>query len=192
MRQRFASTLRGAPCRDQKGEDMSQIEELQGRIANALDRISQGLDLQANTQADPEEISALQQALEEERTAAQQLEERNKALNERIAALEAEVTTLQAQDTAPQDIQLPDSLHQLGASVAATREANQAVRAANERLREANKTHTGEPHLINSGMMAELDSLKATQDMDRAEMTAILETLEAVLGSSQSAAGGDA
>ena len=89
---------------------MSQIEELQGRIANALDRISQGLDLQANMQADPEAVAALQQALEDERTASQQLEERNKALNERIASLEAQVEALEAQEPAVQDVTVPDVL----------------------------------------------------------------------------------
>lgn len=169
---------------------MSQIEELQGRIANALDRISQGLDLQANTQTDPEEIAELQQALEDERTAAQQLEERNKALNERIASLEAKVEELESQEPAAQDVTLPDSLEKTGASLAQVREANGKLRASNERLREANKARTGEPHLINSAMMAELEGLKSAQAMDRAEMTAILETLEAVLGSSQSEQGG--
>lgn len=168
---------------------MSQIEELQGRIANALDRISQGLDLQANTQADPEEMAALQQALEEERIAAQQLEERNKALNERITALEAQVETLAAQEPVVEDITVPDVLERYGSTIAKLRETNQTMRTTNERLREANKARTGEPHLINSGMMAELDSLKAAYDMDRAEMTAILESLEAVLGPTPTATG---
>lgn len=168
---------------------MSQIEELQGRIANALDRISQGLDLQANMQADPEEVAALQQALEDERTASQQLEERNKALNERIASLEAQVEALEAQEPAVQDVTVPDVLERYGSTIAKLRETNQTMRATNERLRDANKARTGEPHLINSGMMAELDSLKASYELDRAEMTAILESLEAVLGPSQATMG---
>lgn len=168
---------------------MSQIEELQGRIANALDRISQGLDLQANTQADPEEMAAIQQALDEERTAAQQLEERNKMLHERITALEAEVAELHAKDTPAQSVAFPDVLEKFGGTIAQMRDTSQRQRDSNERLRDANKARTGEPHLINSGMMAELDSLKAARDLDRAEMTAILETLEAALGPSQSAQG---
>ncbi|MEO0371560.1 MAG: hypothetical protein AAF231_08920 [Pseudomonadota bacterium] len=169
---------------------MSQIEELQGRIASALDRISQGLEVQATAQADPEEMAALQQSLEEERSAVQQLEERNKSLNDKIAALEMQVTGLQAEvaasaAAAPVAIQLPDMMGQVGATIAQLREANDTVLGSNERLREAHSAGVSEPHLINSGMMAELEGLKAMREMDKAELTAILETLEAVLGGNE-------
>lgn len=165
---------------------MSQIEELQGRITNALDRISQGLDLQANTQADPEEVAALRQALDEERTAAQQLSERNKSLNERIETLESELTELKAKETGTEDVSLPDLYEKFGASVKEARDANDALQATVVKLREANAAQSGEPHLINSGMRTELESMKSARALDRAEMMAILETLEAVLEPSQS------
>lgn len=97
---------------------MGQIEELQGRIATALDRISQGLDLQANTQVDADEVETLQQALDDERITAQQLEERNKALNDKIAALEADLADAQAQASQAADAGFPDVLEQFGATVA--------------------------------------------------------------------------
>lgn len=166
---------------------MSQIEELQGRITAALDRISQGLDLQANTTADPEEMAALQQALDDERTASQQLEERNKTLNDRISELEAEVEALTAQVASAGSVELPDMLEKYGSAIAEAREASEKLRANNEKLREAHTAGSSEPHLINSGMMAELDSLKSMRDLDKAELMAILETLEGVLGASDAA-----
>lgn len=171
---------------------MSQIEELQGRIASALDRISQRLEVQATSQADAQEMEELQQSLAEERSAVQQLEERNKALNDKIAALEMQITGLKAEVEAaasatPPSIQLPDMMGQVGSTIAQLREANESLQGSNERLREAHSANVSEPHLINSGMMAELEGLKAMREMDKAELTSILETLEAVLGPNDSA-----
>lgn len=169
---------------------MSQIEELQGRIASALDRISQGLDLQANTQVSVDELTALQQALDAERDAVMQLEERNKTLNDKITSLEGEVSTLSAQVAAASAVEMPDLMTQFGASIADARTANETVRVSNEKLRAANSANVSEPHMINSGMMAELDSLKAMRALDQAELTAILEMLEAALGPDAVAQGG--
>lgn len=169
---------------------MSQIEELQGRIASALDRISQGLDAQSVAQADPAEMDALREALDEERSAVQQLEERNRVLNERISALETKVEELSAQDGSTGEGALADAMEAVGTSIAQVRKANTNVRNNNQKLREANASNSSEPHLINSGMMAELDSLKSMRELDQAELTAILEALEAVLGPDTAAQGG--
>ncbi|MEM9238498.1 MAG: hypothetical protein AAGB07_00865 [Pseudomonadota bacterium] len=169
---------------------MGQIEELQGRIATALDRISQGLDLQANTQVDADEVETLQQALEDERITAQQLEERNKALNDKIAALEADLADAQAQASQAADAGFPDVLEQFGATVAEVRQISQATRDENQTLRDAVAAGTSETDLINSSMTTELSSLRADRALDRAELQAILETLEAALGGSQPAEGG--
>ena len=160
---------------------MGQIEELQGRIATALDRISQGLDLQANTQVDADEVETLQQALEDERVTAQQLEERNKALNDKIAALEADLADAQAQASQAADAGFPDVLEQFGATVAEVRQISQATRDENQTLRDAVAAGTSETDLI---------SLRADRALDRAELQAFLETLEAALGGSQPAEGG--
>ena len=160
---------------------MGQIEELQGRIATALDRISQGLDLQANTQVDVDEVETLQQALEDERVTAQQLEERNKALNDKIAALEADLADAQAQASQAADAGFPDVLEQFGATVAEVRQISQATRDENQTLRDAVAAGTSE---------TDLSSLRADRALDRAELQAILETLEAALGGSQPAEGG--
>ncbi|MEO0783783.1 MAG: hypothetical protein AAFZ46_18790 [Pseudomonadota bacterium] len=169
---------------------MGQIEELQGRIATALDRISQGLDLQANIQVDADEVETLQQALDDERITAQQLEERNKALNDKIAALEADLADAQAKASQAADAGFPDVLEQFGATVAEVREISQATRDENQTLRDAVAAGTSETDLINSSMTTELSSLRADRALDRAELQAILETLEAALGGSQPVEGG--
>ncbi|MEL6120383.1 MAG: hypothetical protein AAFR49_11970 [Pseudomonadota bacterium] len=169
---------------------MGQIEELQGRIATALDRISQGLDLQANIQVDADEVETLQQALDDERITAQQLEERNKALNDKIAALEADLADAQAKASQAADAGFPDVLEQFGATIAEVREISQATRDENQTLRDAVAAGTSETDLINSSMTTELSSLRADRALDRAELQAILETLEAALGGSQPVEGG--
>lgn len=169
---------------------MGQIEELQGRIATALDRISQGLDLQANTPGDSGDTAELMQALEEERVTTQQLEERNRALNDKIATLEAQLDALQAQMPTEEDIGFPDVMQKFGATIAKLRESNQTARDNNKKLRQSMMVGISEPHLINSGMMQELNSLRSARELDRAELQAILESLEAALGGSQTAEGG--
>lgn len=156
---------------------MGQIEELQGRIAAALDRISQGLDLQANTLSDPEDIAAMREALDEETMASEQLKERNKALHARVEELEAQQSAPSPELSSAGDLSgLKDELSDL-------RSENERMRKINARLRAANEQNVGEPHLINSGVMAELDSLRAARKVDRAEMAAILTALEAAIGS---------
>ncbi len=63
---------------------MSQIDELQGRITSALDRIGQGLDgMAADGGAGSEEIEALRKELEDEKLVGEQLQERLKALSQK-------------------------------------------------------------------------------------------------------------
>ncbi len=170
---------------------MGQIEELQGRIAAALDRISQGLDLQANTLADPEDIAAMREALDEEKVASEQRKERNKALHARVEqlkernkALHARVEELEAQQSATSpELSSAGDLSGLKDELSDLRSENERMRKINARLRAANEQNVGEPHLINSGVMAELDSLRAARKVDRAEMAAILTALEAAIGS---------
>ena len=65
---------------------MSDISELQARIANALDRIGTGLDALGrpapDTGEEPAEMTALRAQLEDERTANAQLEERVRTIRE--------------------------------------------------------------------------------------------------------------
>lgn len=152
---------------------MSEISELEGRITAALDRISRGVDGLSDGAGDTAEVERLTQALEEERTATAQLEQRVKALreklDEKVSALEA------ALDEAREAVTAMDTeLQQL-------RDVNDQLRESNVALRDANAAGLADADLINAAMMAELDALRATRAADAAEMGAVLTQLDAIL-----------
>jgi DNA repair exonuclease SbcCD ATPase subunit len=221
---------------------MSQIEDLQGRIARALDRIGHGIDnvvpatkaeeieslrlraevaeqalaqaqealaatrdhaaaeleaavaaaveaarLEASAelaraleqaQADPsppvagadDDVAALRDALEDEKTANAQLEERLRVLKLRIAEAESAGAG-----------QTSDGLAELDAELQRLRAANQQLTVSNASLREANAQGLGEPELINEGLMAELAGLRAARAAEAAEAHAVLGALEPLL-----------
>ena len=72
---------------------MSNLQDLEGRITAALDRIRSGLEQASTNAAEQGDTSELEAQLAEERTANAQLEERVKILKERqeenVAAMEA-------------------------------------------------------------------------------------------------------
>jgi len=152
---------------------MSQIEELQGRLAAALDRIGQGLERMApEDAADPAEVAALRQDLDDERIACEQLRERVKALKAQRDRLDAE---LEAARAGALDIGRLDS------ELQGLRAANEKLREINDKLRAANAGGVAEPGLIDAAMQAELDALRAERAAERAETGAILgELSEAV------------
>jgi hypothetical protein len=107
-------------------------------------------------------VAGLKEALEAEKTANDQLEERLRAghdkhegelsgLNARIGAAEAEVERLRA--------------------------VNDQLREANRALRAANAEGVGDAALINESMQAELEALRALRDSDRAEMDGLIADL---------------
>lgn len=159
---------------------MSDIEDLERRITAALERIgaaAEGLEApaaQGAPEADPEELSRLREALEEEKTYSAQLEERNTRLREtyeeRRATLEEELET-QRMATAKLDMEMQRM-----------RAANEQLRSTNQALREANEKGVGEPHLINKAMLAELEGLRASREVDKAEARAIADTIGLALG----------
>jgi len=145
---------------------MSQIEELQGRIAAALDRIGQGVDRLVQGEApDADELAALRQELADERIANEQLKARVTALRERREALETELED--ARQTSSESIRKVD--------------------ADLQGLRAANEAGVVEPHLINNAMMAELEGLRATRAADRAETEAICSELAEAVSNTASA-----
>ena len=152
---------------------MSEIEEYQRRISAALDRIGQQLDAQSAGGDDAARVSELTQALDDEKLANEQLEERVKAMRAKRDALEAEVSALRSQNS--------DTLSTLDHQLQSLRRANDQLRDNNAALRAANAEGVGEPHLINKSMMAELDSLRASRDLDRAETGSILAELSAAI-----------
>ncbi|MBD0864672.1 MAG: hypothetical protein GDA36_03215 [Rhodobacteraceae bacterium] len=171
---------------------MIQIDELQARISAAIERIGAGMDQLAEQAAavpgpaDPDVL----RALEDERIANAQLEERLRALKakhvQESAALH-EITRLDSAKDA--ELQLLRSevgkqaevMARLDQELQHLRAANDQLRKINAALREANAEGVGEPHLINTAMLAELEGLRAARNADAAETGAILGKLEPLL-----------
>lgn len=152
---------------------MSDIGDLEQRITAALDRIGTGLDVIANQDVagdDDTETQALKDALQSEKTANAQLEERVVAIKEKqenlVQTLEDEVAKLR------------DELAVREEEVQSVKQHNRNMRNHNRALREANKQGVGDADLINNSMVAELDALRENQASDRAELDAILVDLK--------------
>jgi len=156
---------------------MTEITDLQARITAALDRIAGGLDGlstgAAHASADIAEIARLTEALDEERTANAQLEDRVRTIKQKqdstVEDLAGEVDRLRIQLAAQED------------TVAKLTRVNADLRANNVALRDAISHGVTEPHLVNKSMMAELDALRTAQEADRAELDAVLSELNALV-----------
>jgi len=146
---------------------MSNIEELQGRITSAIDRIAQGVDKMGGNAARPDPEMA--QNLEDERTANAQLTARVRALKTRSDAEMAEMRAAVEEADA--------RMGQLDVELQRVRRANQQLIEACETLRDANAEGVGDADLINKAMLAELEGLRATRATDVAEASAILAAL---------------
>ncbi|MDJ0824519.1 MAG: hypothetical protein QNJ16_03335 [Rhodobacter sp.] len=162
---------------------MTDITELERRITAALDRIGAGVDqiasAPAEPQVDPDEVQALRDALEAEKTANAQLEERIKALH---TQLDGKVGDLE-QKLGAAEAGRRDAASQ----AAALRKANQHLQSSVQGLRDAAAGGVTEPHLINQAMTSELEGLRALRDGDRAELDAILSELKPLLGEARDA-----
>lgn len=170
---------------------MSEIEELQSRIAAAMARIGSGIAVlseQAQAAAGP--VADLERKLDEERQANAQLEERLRTLRakheQELEALRAQVgkagqvERLRAELTAQ-----ADAMARLDMDVQRVRLANSQLRDSSAALRKANQEGVGEPHLINKAMLAELEGLRAARATDAAEISALLARLEPLLASAE-------
>lgn len=162
---------------------MADIEELQGRITAALERISKGLDQlhpAPETDIDPAEVAELraklaaaETAVADEKLAGQQREERIKALHSKLEDAEATMKArLDAQSEATAQVDL--ELQRL-------RRANEQLRENNRALRDANGAGLTDPHLINTSMIAELEALNADRAAETAEAAAIEAALKQLL-----------
>lgn len=165
---------------------MSQIDDLQSRIAAAMDRIGAGVTALAErevaTAPDPE----LLQALEDEKLANAQLQERLRALHAKheqdLAALRAELDNSTELQTLRAELAAQtDAFGRLDMDVQRLRFANDQLRESNAALRAANESGVGEPQLINKAMLAELEGLRAARATDAAEVGAVLARLEPLL-----------
>ncbi|MCH2095291.1 MAG: hypothetical protein MK160_09275 [Rhodobacteraceae bacterium] len=170
---------------------MSDFDELEGRIASALDRIGQGakaIEAQAIAAAeqaaqmtvapevDPEEIDLLKKQLEDERLANAQLETRLNTIRDRQEASAKKhretVSHLNEQVTGQFK-----ALSDLDIELQRLRAANALLRQSNAALRQATDEGEVSAHLINEVMRAELDSLRAERMADRAEVAALVDSL---------------
>ncbi len=160
---------------------MTDVAELEKRIAAALERIGAGLGslTTGSDGTDGAELAAVQESLDTERTANAQLSERVLAIKEKqeslVKEMEAEVAKLR-EELSGQD-----------AHIQKMKQVNQKLRQNNRSLRDANKQGVGDPGLINDGMVAELDALRASRESDRAELDAILVELKPLVEGAASA-----
>lgn len=158
---------------------MSEIEELQRRITAAMDQVAYGLErLGSAAPAGPDEETL--KALEEERTANAQLEERVRSLR---AKAEDEEVKLRSQID-----QAQTRISELDVELQRVRRANIQLADACAALRAANAEGVGEAHLINKTMLAELESLRAARAADVAEANVILSTLTPLLNAADETA----
>lgn len=161
--------------------DESQIEELQSRITAAMARISAGMDglreISARVEPDPE----TEAALDEEKQANAQLEERLRALKDRHAAELSNLREgIEAQST---------EMARLDMDLQRLRMANDQLRDSNAALREANSEGVGDPKLINRAMLAEMEALRAARAADAAEASTVLSRLAPLLTAASIEAG---
>jgi chromosome segregation ATPase len=159
---------------------VDNIAELERRISAALDRIGAGVDKLAlpapvvAAVAGDDGARALEEALETEKMANAQLEERVKAIRERqettVAALEQQVATLTG------------AANKYETTIRNLKRVNAQLRDNNSALRDANTQGIGDAHLVNKAMLTELESLRADRAADTGELDAILSELEPLIG----------
>lgn len=164
---------------------MSNLEELQGRILAAMDRIGSGLDGLVPAPAPGESPEELKQLLADERTANAQLEERVKALHRRQETLEAELAEARATPAGP-GAEVTRAMADMEEAVARLRAVNARLRENNRLLREARGG--AEPEALNESMAAELEALRADHAAAGAEAETILAALGALVETPATAA----
>ena len=147
---------------------MSNVIELQSRIASALDRIRTGVDGMSGSVD-----TSLQARLAEEQTANAQLEERVKALKDRqdgkISDLERRIESYIGQ------------MSKLDAELQRLRTSNADMREVSAQLRSAATDGVAQPELINRALMAEVEARSAQRAADAAEAEAIIADLKPLI-----------
>ena len=119
------------------------------------------------------------EALEAERTANAQLEERVKAIREKqetiVADLEARVDDLtEALEARDKDLQR-------------LRRVNTTLRDTAAQLREAHASGAADAHLLNKSMQTELEGLRAAMAVDSAEINEVMAALDAIVKEAENA-----
>ncbi|MDZ4135511.1 MAG: hypothetical protein U1D06_07940 [Paracoccaceae bacterium] len=115
------------------------------------------------------EIARLREALEVEKTANAQLQERLRAVKDRDAQTQTQLEARVEKMTGQLDVQ--------GLELQRMRKITIQLREHLRILHEAAAEGLTEPHLINKAMLAELEALRATRHSEVAEMDEILAEL---------------
>ncbi|MEO9514668.1 MAG: hypothetical protein ABJH45_07245 [Paracoccaceae bacterium] len=149
---------------------MNEIEELERRLASAMERIANGLGSMGP--AVTHDTSAISAELEDERLANAQLKERSRKLTEQLDSMRQ----MAAERMAALDVEMQR-----------LKKANELLRVSNAALRDANEAGVGDPHLINKAMLTELEGLRASRAADIAETATILGALETALTEAEEA-----
>jgi predicted nucleic acid-binding Zn-ribbon protein len=154
---------------------MTELADVEGRIAAALRRIGAGVEAMTGHGAAappeaPPDIAAVQAELDEVRAANADLTERNTALRRRmrkqVAALEERVARLTEQaDSRGLDLQR-------------LRRANDELIAANRALLEAQADPSALPGAINRVLMSELEALRAARRAESDEVDTVMAELD--------------
>lgn len=166
--------------RVRRGEYMSDINALDGRIRAALERVRRQVDVltaPATAAVAPASVAvgdgALQAQLAEERTVNAQLEERVRALKDRqdgkLRRLEATIETQKS------------NLLDYDREMQRLQQANAELRAVASEMREAMMTDVAEAELINRAAVAELEAVRAAQAADRAEIEVVMAQLDPLM-----------
>ncbi|MCA0847805.1 hypothetical protein [Salipiger thiooxidans] len=129
------------------------------------------------------EIARLRDALDEERMANSQLEERVKTLRSRLEEAQAAPAAPAVSDAALMErVEAQrESMAALDAEMQRLKTANDMLRKTCEEMRSALQDNVGEPHLVNKAMLAELEALRAARAAEEAEIRAVLGAMAPLL-----------
>ena len=161
---------------------MQQIAELERRITAALERIGRGVEgLSAGNpdaggggaEGDRAELARLGEALDEERMANAQLNERLRVVREKDHETEAALTARLATSGS--------QLEAYGAELTRLRRTVIQLNGELGKLREAAASGVAEPQLINRAMLAELEAMRASRASEAAELADIVAALNPLL-----------
>ena len=192
LRDELNETREAAQAAERETEDLrSALEALKQKPPSPdLEEEVERLRAQLAQSVDQDSDTALQQAraaLEDEKMANAQLEERLKLLKARMTQWEEGAAKNTATHAAPQSAPALD-LATLDNELYALRAANAGLEEMLRALREANAKGLSEPGLINHALEAEIASLRATRASESAEARAVLGALEPILSAGEEAA----
>lgn len=156
---------------DDLSEATAQNEQLQAQLA-ALPESPADTEMTSDVKGDAHADSAELEALRAE-------------VAELRARAEAAESAAVSSDAEPADegvsAELDLRLSALDGELQGLRASNDQLRQSNAALRAANAEGVADPALINSGLEAELEGLKAARATDQAEVNAVLARLEPLL-----------